>query len=378
MHTRIYRRHRGLELICFRPLLYWKNLRDTKGLMVMMEVQENKNVCDYVNVLEVAEDEVEECVCGTCGVSYFRIKGKRAKTICKKCFYANRKKKNEKMQYTVENGIATFITSNGIEFIVDEEDAERVADYSWYINNYGYVRGWVNGKDVTLHRFILGLLDSEGKALVVDHINHDKLNNTKGNLRVCTNQQNLRNTNAKGYIKGRNGKHQVKIMVDGRSISLGEYESEEHARAVRIMAEKEYFGEFSSKVDLFEDAEIIRLYEEAIETVRLRHQNKARVEDDVVYVTVISKGMTKEFVVNTIDYDMIKSYKWCVGDKGKIVGNVNGEQQQLARFLLGLEKGDRSKRVTFIDGNNLNFRRENLKVVECKTKKKESKEGNVL
>ena len=50
----------------------------------------------------------------------------------------------------------------------------------------------------------------------------------------------------------------------------------------------------------------------------------------------------------------------------------------LTRVLLGLEKADKNKRVKFRDGNRFNFRRNNLQIIECKTKKKESKEGNVL
>ena len=54
----------------------------------------------------------------------------------------------------------------------------------------------------------------------------------------------------------------------------------------------------------------------------------------------------------------------------KIEARTDGENQSLTRVLLGLTKGDRTKRVKFIDGNNLNFRRENLKIIECKTKNK--------
>ena len=231
-------------------------------------VEKNEN--DYVDVLEVADkDNIEECVCSRCGVSYKRVKGsKQKKTVCKKCFYDNRRKKNEKMQYTVENGIATFTTSSGIEFIVDEEDAERVVEYGWWVNDNGYIQGWVNGKTVRLHRFLMGLLESD-KTLVVDHINHDKTNNCKCNLRICSHQENQRNKkDVKGIYKTSNGTYQAYIYVDGKKIHLGCYESEQMARAVRLIAEKEFFGNFSFNVDLFDDVETKRLYEEAIASRR--------------------------------------------------------------------------------------------------------------
>ena len=334
----------------------------------MMEKLMEKNECDYVNVLEVADkDNIEECVCCRCGVSYFRvIKGSnQSKSFCKKCFYDNKRKR---LQYTVANGIATFTTHKGDTFTVDEEDAERVAEYTWWIStSTGYVIGYVNKEDVALHRFLFNL-NSEDKVLV-DHMDFCKVNNCKSNLRLCTNQENLRNTNAKGYRKTRCGTYQARIAVDGKEINLGCYATPELANAVRIIGgEKVYFGEFSPNADLYEDVELLALYEEAMASIEYLHKNKARVDGDVVYVTVSGVDETKEFVIDSIDYDKVKDFKW-YDDRGQIKAKVTGEKQSLARFLMGLTKGD-NKIVRFIDKNNLNFKRENLQVVKCKSKTK--------
>ena len=276
-------------------------------------------------------------------------------------------KKKQKMEYVIEGNVAKFTTSSGVEFFVDLDDAPMVAQYSWCISTQGYVVGRVDGKIVRLHRLIMGVLDSEDN-LVCDHINGNKTLNCKSNLRLCTQQQNSWNTNAKGYRELSNGTYKSYIMVDGKYINLGNYDTPEQANAVRIMAEKEYFGEFSSNVHLFEDAEVLRLYQEALASIEYLHQNKYRVEDDIVYVTVSYKDVSKEFVIDAVDYEDIKEYKWRMRTDGQIEAWIDGERQLLARYLMGLKKGEK-KRVTFIDGNNLNFRRENLKVVECKTKK---------
>ena len=284
-------------------------------------------------------------------------------------------KKKQKMKYTVKDGVATFVDSKGRAFTVDEEDAERVAEYTWCVTDRGYVAsGNVEGESTRLHRFIMGL-GKEDKDLVVDHIQtglENRANNCKSNLRICSHQENQRNNNAKGYTKLLNGKYQPYISLEGKKIYLGCYDTEEQAKAIRIQAEQELYKEFSSNGHLFEDQNRLRLVEEALASIEYLHKNKVRLndEDDVVYVTVSSKGIIKEFVIDLADYEIIKSYKWCANNKGQIVTRVNsGEMQLLARFLMGLEKGD-NKRVKFIDGNNLNFRRENLKVVECKTKAK--------
>ena len=278
----------------------------------------------------------------------------------------NESKKKQKMDYRIEGDVAVFTTSQGVEFMVDAEDAERVAEHTWCTDDKWYVNTHINGKLVKLHRLIMNLLDSEDKTLVVDHADRNPLNNCKCNLRVCTHKENRMNANTKGYSRRSDGRFDVCIMVDGKSIYLGRYTTEEQAKAVRIMAEKQYFGNYSSKTDLFEDSETKRLYEEAMESIRLRHKNKVRIDEDVVYVTASSK----EFVMDLENYEKIKDYKWHINNKGQIIGRIDGEIQMLTRVLLGLEKADKNKRVKFRDGNRLNFKRENLKIIECKTKNK--------
>lgn len=64
--------------------------------------------------------------------------------------------------------------------LVSEEDYEKVKGYSWYCDNYGYARASVGGKMWSLHRFIMQPKENE----IVDHINRDKLDNRRDNLRI--------------------------------------------------------------------------------------------------------------------------------------------------------------------------------------------------
>ncbi|MMZ67947.1 hypothetical protein D1872_305870 [compost metagenome] len=78
--------------------------------------------------------------------------------------------------------------------IIDDEDFEKVSAYKWcYSSTIGYAvsRKVVNGKrqPVLMHRLIL----DAPPGLVTDHINHDKLDNRKANLRLCTRHENNRN-----------------------------------------------------------------------------------------------------------------------------------------------------------------------------------------
>lgn len=78
--------------------------------------------------------------------------------------------------------------------LIDDDDIEIFNKYKWHINDSGYVvwRGIINGKKKTvrLHRLIMHADDDQ----IVDHINRDKLDNRKSNLRFVTCAENLKNT----------------------------------------------------------------------------------------------------------------------------------------------------------------------------------------
>jgi len=72
---------------------------------------------------------------------------------------------------------------------VDPEDLPKVLDRVW-----SYARGYASNKPVGLmHRFILGLGPHKPGDPVVDHVNHDRLDNRRGNLRVVSQRDNMRN-----------------------------------------------------------------------------------------------------------------------------------------------------------------------------------------
>ncbi len=82
--------------------------------------------------------------------------------------------------------------------LVDDEDADLVGGVRWHLYQ-GYARRSLNsgptGKRVVrpllMHRHILGLVPGDG--LTVDHINRNRLDNRRENLRVVTYAQNMQN-----------------------------------------------------------------------------------------------------------------------------------------------------------------------------------------
>jgi len=136
--------------------------------------------------------------------------------------------------------------------IIDKEDIEKVKNYKWGLlsNKNKYVQTKINSKKVSLHRFLLNV---QGE-MVIDHINHNPLDNRKNNLRICTNQQNIFNSSvAKNNTSGHRGviwhkghkSWMAVIIVNGKFIYLGYYKDKKRAITVRREAEIKYFGEFA-------------------------------------------------------------------------------------------------------------------------------------
>ena len=105
-------------------------------------------------------------------------------------------------------------------------------------------KGYIQIKRVNLcgHHFgwymVYGNVDFD----VLDHINKNKKDNRICNLRIVTNQQNSFNTNAKGYSYQKDAKRKWRseIMVDGKSIYLGRFYTEEEARQAYLEAKQKY------------------------------------------------------------------------------------------------------------------------------------------
>ena len=89
----------------------------------------------------------------------------------------------------------TIQLTQGKETVVDDADFDYLNQHKWfcvyigYAPKYPYAFRKVNGKAITMHRFLL----APEKGFVIDHVNGDGLDNRRSNLRVCTQRQNTYN-----------------------------------------------------------------------------------------------------------------------------------------------------------------------------------------
>jgi hypothetical protein len=150
---------------------------------------------------------------------------------------------------------------NGRGFaVIDDADYPLVKDYTWCLLTKGYAGAstYVDGKRTTvyIHRIIMGNPSQE-----IDHINCNKLDNRRTNLRVATPSNNQANKHKrqgctsrfKGvYWDSAKSQWHSQIKVNQKSINLGSFDSEADAALAYNKAALHYFGEFA-RINIIEE-----------------------------------------------------------------------------------------------------------------------------
>jgi hypothetical protein len=142
--------------------------------------------------------------------------------------------------------------TRGQTAFVDDENYPELSQYRWRLNSSGYaVRSYkASGKEIVvcLHREIM----QAPRGLVVDHQDGNKLNCTKANLRLITQQENLMNrrcfkNNRCGYkgVTRQHGKWHARIQFHEKLIHLGFWENPITAALAYDCAARQLFGEYA-------------------------------------------------------------------------------------------------------------------------------------
>jgi HNH endonuclease/AP2 domain len=121
----------------------------------------------------------------------------------------------------------------GRVLLIDEEDLTLLEGRSIYMmggsrrQSYMYPAIWINGRSRAIHKIVAESIGLKGE---IDHINRNRCDTRRGNLREATTRQNQRNQglaihNSSG-LKGvswhkRRGKWNSRIQVNGRKEWLG-------------------------------------------------------------------------------------------------------------------------------------------------------------
>ena len=143
--------------------------------------------------------------------------------------------------------------------MVDDEDFEYLNQYKWFAAKQKYTyyacrkSSKINGKrhTIIMHRVIMKL---DSNDLIVDHKDHDGLNNMRSNLRLCNKSQNgansIKSIGLSSKFKGvcwnkEKMKWECKIKVSHKRLFLGYFKTEIEAAISYNNAAILHFGEFA-------------------------------------------------------------------------------------------------------------------------------------
>ena len=159
----------------------------------------------------------------------------------------------EQNEYVFEQEVCRIILcdlwgNKVAETIIDKEDYDRVKDIKWQLTLTGYTIG-NNGK-LMLSHFLLN--HKSNRKIFVDHINRNKLDNRKLNLRFCTKSQNAcnaekRKDNKSGYrgVFLHRGKWVATIAKNKKTYYLGSFNNKNEAAKAYNEGAKKLHGEYA-------------------------------------------------------------------------------------------------------------------------------------
>jgi len=189
-------------------------------------------VGDIINGWEIMEEIgknahgaiLYRCRCPRCGQDSIRTRGDLTMRRGKNCASCQ-----PNYKFCIKDGMATGRLPGGQEFLIDASLADEVSRYWWRVNTKGYIERSNHGMPkMLLHWMALGMDASHTDC--IDHINRNRLDCRRDNLRIVTPQQNSMNrsmhkNNTSGYVgvcyvKSKKT-YVAKIGINNLDITLG-------------------------------------------------------------------------------------------------------------------------------------------------------------
>lgn len=203
--------------------------------------------CEEHNKIEVRGDYLKSGKIKSCG-----------------CLVKDTKKNKKYNKYDLSHEIGIGYFKDEEIFYFDLEDYDKIKNYYW-INQHGYACTREQKDNVVTYIYMHRLIMEAKKTEIIDHIDRNKLNNCKNNLRITNNTGNARNAsisknNTSGIIGVTYDNSRelwaAQILINYKTIHLGRYVNKKDAIHARLKAEKKYFGEFAPQQHLYKEYNI--------------------------------------------------------------------------------------------------------------------------
>ena len=311
-------------------------------------------------------------------------------------------------------------SKKGEKILVSIEDYDHLNQFRWNINR-GYALGCVNKNNWRIHRYIMIELCGNKELTrhnFIDHINGNKLDNRRKNLRIVTAAENNRNkikkNDASSKYLGVSKKRtyyiaQIILNDENKTILRSSYKIEEHAayqynvwidqyniiHAKKNNIEKpENFIEYKKKesgkivstgirvtksgnysVKYAKHLATFKYLEEAKKYLE-NYKNEIKIKKEENLINESIKRNTKgeciielfnrkkekvgETIVDEECYYNLIQYKWCLQQQGYVIGKVKDKLLLLHRYILNYDGKDY---IDHINNNPLDNRKNNLRIV---------------
>lgn len=136
-------------------------------------------------------------------------------------------------------------TNEKYDVFIDYCDYERVKEGQWFVSNKRknskfkdiYDVCWskiINNKkyNYSIYQYILG---TKGSKCIIDHINMNRFDNRRCNLRFVNAQENRINQQDLGYrYEEKHNKYLVRISINKKAVNIGRYKTEQEANEVYL------------------------------------------------------------------------------------------------------------------------------------------------
>lgn len=295
---------------------------------------------------------------------------------------------------------------------VDSDDYEKVNKFRWNLDKGNYA---VNSKIGRLHRFIMG---ANKEDLPVDHINCDKLNNTKANLRFATNSQNsqnktkIQNTTSKFIgVSSSKDKWRTNIRINriktsftfdiedhaafwydilavkhyGKNAKINNVDKPDnfiepvtskrvlptgvnlHGKKYQVQCQGKCLGTYST---ISEAEEIYVNYKKNLKTVG---ENIILKNDNEDYIIKTKSG--NDIIVDIDKYSDLSMYTWYLNKDGYATGTINNSKILMHRYIIA---PDKNQIIDHINHNRIDNRVSNLRISDnSRNSHNVSKQSNV-
>ena len=205
---------------------------------------------------------IYRCKCLRCGNESYKTRGEITADKgngCQNC--------PPDYHFSIYGDIAVGILPDGTSITINADQIEKVEKYHWHKNDKGYIiRGDCNLPKMYLHWYVLGYEKTPG--ILIDHINRDKTDCRRDNLRLVTRQQNAMNRSigrnstsgyvGVSYVTSRRI-YRAQIHLNNKSIYLGSSSDPVVCAQIYNVASEILFGLYAGhRNDVPDPSETIR------------------------------------------------------------------------------------------------------------------------